>query len=83
MVFFVMRRKSLLAMLVTMVLLFGLLFPGQVTFAADSTTSHFKGGNGSENAPYLIANAEQLDKVRDYPNAHFKLIDDIDLGVPP
>lgn len=78
-----MRRKSLLAMLVTMVLLFGLLFPGQVTFAADSTTSHFKGGNGSENAPYLIANAEQLDKVRDYPNAHFKLIDDIDLGVPP
>ncbi|WNR45164.1 InlB B-repeat-containing protein [Paenibacillus roseipurpureus] len=46
---------------------------------------NFAGGTGSEENPLLIANAEQLDAVRDYMkwSFHFKLIADIDLGITP
>ncbi|MDW7668510.1 MAG: GLUG motif-containing protein, partial [Bacillota bacterium] len=47
------------------------------------STSEFAGGNGTKSDPYLVETAEQLDKVRDYLDAHFKQIADIDLGVSP
>jgi len=39
----------------------------------------FAGGNGSAFDPFLIENAGQLDSIRNYPDAHFKLIEDITL----
>jgi hypothetical protein len=47
------------------------------------STSEFEGGSGTESDPYLVANADQLDKVRDYLDAHFKQVANIDLGVSP
>jgi hypothetical protein len=47
------------------------------------TQSGFAGGAGTENDPYLIATATHLDNVRNYPDAHFRLIADINLGVAP
>ncbi|KUK72834.1 MAG: S-layer domain protein [Clostridiales bacterium 38_11] len=43
------------------------------------STSEFAGGNGTESDPYQVANAEQLDKVRDYSDAQFIQTADIDL----
>lgn len=43
----------------------------------------FAGGDGSVGAPYQIETAEQLDAVRDYLNANFILIADIDLDIAP
>ncbi|MDY0017842.1 MAG: GLUG motif-containing protein [Candidatus Delongbacteria bacterium] len=43
----------------------------------------FAGGDGSELDPYQVATAEQLNTVRDYPEAFFIQIADIDLGVAP
>ncbi len=34
----------------------------------------FAGGLGTEDSPYLIATKAQLDRVRHYPDAHFRLI---------
>ncbi|NHB69041.1 MBG domain-containing protein [Perlabentimonas gracilis] len=43
----------------------------------------FNGGDGSESAPYEIANAQQLNAVRYYADKHFIQTDNIDLGVSP
>lgn len=40
----------------------------------------FAGGTGTENDPFLIATAEQLDAVRKNLKAHYKLVADIDLS---
>ena len=42
--------------------------------------TEFARGRGTEDNPYLIETAEQLDKARDYLSSHFKQIDDIDLS---
>jgi len=48
------------------------------TVTAEGTIlGYYAGGSGSENDPYLIANAKQLDNVRYNLDAHFKLINDI------
>ncbi len=50
-------------------------------FAEDpGGTTEFAGGTGEEGDPYLIGNASQLNNVRNYLDAHFKVIDDIDLS---
>ena len=41
----------------------------------------FEDGTGTSDDPFLIANEEQLDKVRNYPDKHYKLINDLDIGV--
>jgi|GEM_PF-2672932 len=43
----------------------------------------FAGGSGTEEDPYLVATAEHLNNVRNYKEAHFKQIADIDLDVEP
>lgn len=37
----------------------------------------FHGGSGTAADPYLIADAAELDRVRDYPDAHFKQVANI------
>lgn len=44
------------------------------------SSSDFAGGSGTEEDPYMIESAEQLDKVRDYLDAHFRLGANIDLS---
>jgi hypothetical protein len=44
----------------------------------DESQSPFSGGNGTENAPYLVATPEQFDAVRGYKDKCFKLIADLD-----
>lgn len=39
----------------------------------------FSGGSGTESDPYLVANAEDLNNVRNQLDAHFKQVADIDL----
>ncbi|MDI3503826.1 MAG: hypothetical protein PWP64_762 [Candidatus Cloacimonadota bacterium] len=43
--------------------------------------SEFAGGSGSEADPYQVATAEHLNNVRNYLDAHFIQIADIDLGL--
>lgn len=43
----------------------------------------FAGGSGTEDDPYLVATAEDLDDVRNYLGAHFLQTADIDLGGAP
>lgn len=45
--------------------------------------SPFAGGDGSEDNPYQIETAAQLDAVRGYLTAHFILVADINLDVAP
>ena len=46
----------------------------------EENTTEFAGGNGTYYNPYLISDAKQLNNVRNYLGAHFKLICDIDLA---
>jgi hypothetical protein len=43
----------------------------------------FGGGTGTAAAPYLVEDAFDLNQVRVYPDAYFKLTSNINLGVPP
>jgi hypothetical protein len=43
----------------------------------------FAGGSGTEEDPYQISTPTQLDSVRHYLDAHFVLVNDIDLDVAP
>jgi len=51
--------------------------------ACPGESDHFAGGNGSEACPYLIANPDHLNNVRNELGAHYRLIDDIDLAGTP
>ena len=42
-------------------------------------SAQFAGGDGTEESPFLVEDADQLDYVRNYPEAYFRQIDDIDL----
>lgn len=42
--------------------------------------SPFAGGHGTLADPYLVATTAQMDSVRNYPDAAFKLINDLDLS---
>lgn len=45
--------------------------------------TNFAGGTGIATDPYLVSNAEQLNKVRYYRTKYFRQTADIDLGVAP
>jgi hypothetical protein len=73
-----MKRKNRMRPLAAgMVIVLALLVIGGGTALAESG---FAGGNGTEGDPYEIANAEQLNNVRNYPNNHFILKNDINLS---
>ncbi|HRX69496.1 MAG TPA: SBBP repeat-containing protein, partial [Tenuifilaceae bacterium] len=50
---------------------------------ASANPTLFAGGSGSEDNPYLVSNAEQLNNVRLFLDAHYLQTADIDLGVAP
>jgi len=43
----------------------------------------FAGGTGTQGDPYLVATADQLNNVRQYPTAHYRQMAEIDLNVAP
>ena len=43
----------------------------------EENTIDFSGGRGTPFDPYIIKNAEQLNNIRNYPNSHFALANDI------
>jgi len=43
----------------------------------EENTAEFAGGNGTENAPYLIESKAHLNNVRNYRSAHFKMTADV------
>ncbi len=47
---------------------------------ATGEQKNFAGGSGSEDDPYLVETAEQLDNIRHHLDKHFKQISDIDLS---
>lgn len=57
--------------------LFCLLYITQ--YKVNANENDFTGGNGTENSPYIIETAEQLDKIRENLQAHYKLGNNIDL----
>jgi hypothetical protein len=56
---------------------------GVITAVFPATARAFSGGSGTIEDPYQIATADQLDKVRYYLSANFKLIADINLSDYP
>ena len=66
--------RRCLVIMISLVLLFGIVPIGTVTA---SETNEFAGGSGTTADPYLIENKEQLNNVRNYLNANFKMIADI------
>jgi len=59
----------------------GTAYGEEITFNTLEDEVGFAGGSGSIEDPYLVANAAQLDNVRNYLSAYFRQIADIDLGV--
>ena len=51
----------------------------QVEFYGLPFTS-FAGGEGTQESPYLIATVGDMMQIANNPNAHFKLVNDIDMG---
>ncbi|MDE6398085.1 MAG: hypothetical protein K2L51_02075, partial [Clostridiales bacterium] len=47
---------------------------------AKAQAGDFAGGSGTAADPYLVATAEQLDRVRYYRDAHFRQTDNLDLA---
>lgn len=45
---------------------------------ATGNITEFAGGSGTESDPYLISTSEHLNNVRNYPEAHFRMVNDID-----
>lgn len=56
-----------------------LLLPGMLVVAPHASAAAFAGGSGTMGDPYLIANANHLWNVRDYPSAYFLQTADINL----
>lgn len=54
-----------------------ILSAGGITVVADNTV--FDGGSGTEEFPYLISTAEQLNQIRDYSDSYFLQTTDIDM----
>ncbi|MBQ2764084.1 MAG: hypothetical protein IJF43_03480, partial [Firmicutes bacterium] len=46
-------------------------------FAIPVSAAEFAGGTGTEADPYLIADKYQLNNVRNYTDAHFKMVNDV------
>ena len=75
------RVKFQVRLLVFFILIFAVVvYPTGPENNALAEDSIFAGGQGTAEDPYLIADGQQLSALRDYPDGHFQLIDDIDLS---
>ncbi|MBO5870582.1 MAG: hypothetical protein J6Q89_07530, partial [Clostridia bacterium] len=70
------KLQKLFAMLLVAVMVVSVLPIGSLSVFA--TVGEFAGGDGSEENPYLIATKTQLNNVRNYLDANFKMIADIE-----
>lgn len=68
--------KRLLSFILSVTLLLCMVPLGAIAVLAEENTD-FAGGNGTAEAPYLIATKEHLDNVRNYLSSHFKMVNDI------
>ncbi len=66
--------KKYLSILLSVLLLLTAVPLGIISVSA---ASEFAGGSGTESAPYLVSTKAQLDNVRNYLSAHFRLTADI------
>src|SRR5690554_4841116 len=55
------------------------IFLSVMVVVSSPLSAQFAGGDGTEESPFLVENADQLDYVRGYPEAYFRQIDHIDL----
>ncbi len=53
---------------------------GLFIFATQHTSAQFAGGSGSVVDPWKISTIEQLNKVRNYPDSNFILLNDLDFS---
>jgi len=68
-------KKTITSVLSVIIVIAGALMLGAVTAGAVG----FAGGDGSEGNPYQVSTPEQLNEVRNYLDAHFIQINDIDM----
>ncbi len=66
----VLKRVGLLLLCMALIAPMGI-------FSVNAEATDFAGGSGTQADPYLIETKEQLNNVRNYLDAHFKLIADI------
>lgn len=71
------KYKRLLAALLTLLTL-AMAVPADVLTVSAENTTEFLGGDGTEENPYLISNKTHLNNVRNYLDAHFKMVADIE-----
>ncbi len=67
--------KKLVSIVLSLVMAAILAVPASMEVKAASYS-----GSGTKSDPYLVTNAEQLQGMRDNPNAHYRLMDTIDLS---
>ena len=70
------KMQQLFAILLVAVMVFSVLPAG--TLSVFATVGEFAGGDGTAENPYLIATKTQLNNVRNFLDANFKLIADIE-----
>ncbi len=61
----------------------GITLVALLIFTTSLRANDFAGGNGTVQEPYQIATSDHLNKVRNYPDAYFLQIADIDLNIMP
>ena len=57
-------------------------YGNEISFTTLIPVEDFAGGSGTVEDPYLVANAAQLNNVRNYRGSHFLQVADIDLSGP-
>jgi uncharacterized protein (TIGR02145 family) len=57
-------------------------YGNEISFTTSIPVEDFAGGSGTVEDPYLVANAAQLNNVRNYRGSHFLQVADIDLSGP-
>ena len=68
-------KKRILSLALALVMTFS--FVQTIIFASE--VDNFLSGSGTEADPYVVSTKAHLDNVRNYPDAHFIMINDVDL----
>ncbi|MGI2295047.1 GLUG motif-containing protein [Paenibacillus sp. GXUN7292] len=73
------KKQGVLVLVICMLL--SVPYPGWLSSVGTVHAAvSFVGGDGSEDEPFQITTAEQLNEIRNHPTSHFVLINDIDLS---
>ncbi|MEF2247336.1 S-layer homology domain-containing protein [Paenibacillus sp. IITD108] len=73
------KKQGVLVLVICMLL--SVPYPGWLSSVGSVHAAvSFVGGDGSEDEPFQIATAEQLNEIRNHPTSHFVLINNIDLS---